>query len=80
MITVPEAAARIGKNPETIRRWIRNGKLSAQKIGTQHMVEERDLRAVLTTSLPLPPGWNRTWTGETMPNWVGIIHSSRQAH
>ncbi len=40
MLTVPEAAKIAGKNPETIRRWIRSGKLRAQKFGTQHMVDE----------------------------------------
>jgi predicted nucleic acid-binding protein len=28
-LTVPEAARRTGRNPETIRRWIREGKLTA---------------------------------------------------
>ena len=40
MLTVPEAAKIAGKNPETIRRWIRSGKLPAQKFGTQHVVDE----------------------------------------
>jgi excisionase family DNA binding protein len=43
MLTVPEAARRAGRDPETIRRWIRGGKLRARKIGTQHVIEERDL-------------------------------------
>lgn len=40
MLTVPEAAKIAGKNPETIRRWIRSGRLQARKFGTQHMVDE----------------------------------------
>jgi excisionase family DNA binding protein len=43
MLTVPEAARIAGKNPETIRRWIRSGKLRAQKFGTQHVISEVDL-------------------------------------
>jgi excisionase family DNA binding protein len=39
MITVPEAARRAGRNPETIRRWIRSGRLRAQRIGTQHIID-----------------------------------------
>jgi excisionase family DNA binding protein len=39
-MTVPEAARRTGKNPETIRRWIRGGRLSAHKVGTQHIIDE----------------------------------------
>lgn len=45
-LTVPEAARRTGKNPETIRRWIREGKLRAMKVGTQHMIEAADLAAM----------------------------------
>lgn len=43
MLTVPEAARRVGRNPETVRRWIRAGKLPATRIGTQHVIEEDDL-------------------------------------
>ena len=43
MLTVPEAARRAGRDPETIRRWIRAGKLTAWKVGTQHVIDEGDL-------------------------------------
>ena len=43
MLTVPEAARRAGRNPETIRRWIREGKLVASKVGSQHVIDEDDL-------------------------------------
>jgi len=42
-LTVPEAARRAGRNPETIRRWIREGRLRAHKVGTQHVIDEADL-------------------------------------
>ncbi len=42
-LTVPEAARRLGRNPETIRRWIRAGKLRSRKVGTQHVIDEDDL-------------------------------------
>jgi excisionase family DNA binding protein len=42
-LTVPQAARQIGRNPETVRRWIRAGKLRATKVGTQHVIEEDDL-------------------------------------
>lgn len=31
------------RNPETIRRWIREGKLASTKVGTQYLVDEQDL-------------------------------------
>ena len=60
-LTVPEAARRTGRNPETIRRWIREGKLRSRKVGTQHVIDEDDLadacREGLGTPLPVPdPG------------------------
>ena len=83
MITVPEAARRAGKNPETVRRWIREGKLRASKVGTQHVIEEQDLAALLaadTDVLPLPPEWQRTFWGDPMPNWVSAVRRSRAGH
>lgn len=46
MLTVPEAARRAGRHPETIRRWIREGRLRAHKVGTQHVIEADDLARV----------------------------------
>jgi excisionase family DNA binding protein len=52
MLTVPEAAQRANRDPETIRRWIRAGKLSARKVGTQHVISEDDLSGVIAGNLP----------------------------
>ncbi|HEV8572648.1 MAG TPA: helix-turn-helix domain-containing protein [Actinomycetota bacterium] len=79
MLTVPEAAERVGRDPETVRRWIRSGKLRARKIGTQHVIDEKDLEAVAEPrSLPLPKAWRRTWWGEPQPDWVQLLHRSRK--
>jgi excisionase family DNA binding protein len=78
MITVPEAARRAGKDPETIRRWIRSGRLPARKIGTQHVIEEADLDGLLDDQeLPVPPEWQTTVSGRPMPNVVRAIRLSR---
>jgi len=79
-LTVPEAARRTGRNPETIRRWIREGKLRSRKVGTQHVIEERDLAAVEANDddmMPLPPEWRRTASGAPMPNVVTALRRAR---
>ena len=43
MLTVSEAAKLANRDPETIRRWIRAGKLTSWKVGTQHLIDEHDL-------------------------------------
>lgn len=81
MLTVPEAARRANRNPETIRRWIRAGKLPARKIGTQHIIEEEALEAVLDDEyemLPLPAAWKTTSDGQPMPNVVRWISEGRR--
>jgi excisionase family DNA binding protein len=80
MLTVPQAARIVGRDPETVRRWIRSGKLRARRIGTQHVIDEADLAEVAPEdgSLPLPSAWRRTWTGEPPPDWVRLVHRSRR--
>lgn len=83
MMTVPEAARRAGRNPETIRRWIREGKLRARKVGTQHVLEEADLDEVLDSygdTMPLPPEWQQTFWGGKMPDFVSILRRQRSEH
>ncbi len=79
MLTVPEAARRANRNPETIRRWIRSGRLQSRKIGTQHVIEERDLDAILDGEYemaPLPDAWKT----EPQINWVRLVRMSRESH
>jgi excisionase family DNA binding protein len=83
MMTVPEAAKRTGRNPETIRRWIREGKLAARKVGTQHVIEEADLAEMVRSAagtLPAPPEWSETFWGGPMPDWTAIIRQQRLEH
>jgi excisionase family DNA binding protein len=83
MLTVPEAARRAGRNPETIRRWIREGKLRARKVGTQHVLEESDLAEAMGSfrqTVELPPEWRETFWGGPMPDVVGAVRRSRDEH
>jgi excisionase family DNA binding protein len=43
MITVAEAARRLGRSIEQVRRYLREGKLKGQRIGGQWFVEEASL-------------------------------------
>jgi excisionase family DNA binding protein len=80
MLTVPEAARRTRRDPETVRRWIRSGRLKATRIGTQHLIDEDDLARITSdATVPLPTSWQRTATGERMPDVVAAIRSSRAA-
>lgn len=81
MITLPEAARRAGRNPETIRRWIRAGRLRSRKVGTQHVIEEADLKSLLASeTVPLPAWMKRTLTGEPMPDVVAVLRRQRASH
>ena len=83
MLTVPEAARRAGRNPETIRRWIREGRLRSTKVGTQHVVEEDDLASIIDEAsdrAPLPPEWRQTTWGGPMPDVVAAVRRSRAGH
>jgi len=43
MITVAEAARRLGRSIEQVRRYLREGKLKGQRVGGQWFVEEASL-------------------------------------
>lgn len=43
MITVQEAARRLGRSIEQVRRYLREGKLEGQRIGQQWFIEEASL-------------------------------------
>ncbi|MGH8935640.1 MAG: glycosyltransferase, partial [Acidimicrobiia bacterium] len=67
MLTVQEAAEMTGRHPETIRRWIRAGKLPARKVGLRFVVEQADLPVDLPPDLPA--AWQTTATA--CPTWLG---------
>jgi excisionase family DNA binding protein len=78
VLTVPEAAKRIGRNPETVRRWIRDGRLRSTRVGTQYVIDEDDLDDVVANNDIVPRGGgDRTVTGERVPNFVAALARSR---
>ena len=80
MITVPEAARQAGKNAETIRRWIRTGRLRSERIGTQHLVDIDDVLAIADEgALDLPAAWRVADDG-VMPVWERLVRDARSSH
>jgi excisionase family DNA binding protein len=53
MITVAEAARRLGRSLEQVRRYLREGKLKGQRIGGQWFVEEASLELAKRQRKPL---------------------------
>jgi len=64
MITVAEAARRLGRSLEQVRRYLREGKLKGQRIGGQWFVEEASLP--LRYQLPSGPSASLREPGVTM--------------
>lgn len=46
-ITVLEVSASYGVNPETVRRWVREGKLSARKLGNMLFIGIHDIEELM---------------------------------
>ena len=82
MLTVPEAASRSGRNAETIRRWIRAGRLRSTRVGTQYLVEPDELDSLTQgeDTLPLPDSLRTMPDGRPQPPWVRIIREQRTSH
>jgi excisionase family DNA binding protein len=83
MLTVARAADCVGRSPDTVRRWIRSGRLAARRVGTRHAIEVDDLQKVENEIYPmadLPDEWKVGDDGRLAQNWVAAIHRSRASH
>lgn len=54
LVSIGEAARACGRNPETVRRWIWQGKLPAQKLGNQLFIQRHDLEGFLKQNKQAP--------------------------
>jgi excisionase family DNA binding protein len=80
-ITVPEAARQAGRNAETIRRWIRTGRLRSEKVGTQHLVELEDVLGLADQEpIDLPEHWSTADDSRPMPAWERLVRDGRESH
>ena len=54
--------------------------LGRPKAGGAHVVEEARPAAAHDEErpLPLPQGWEKTITGEPMPDWAALVRRSRE--
>lgn len=81
MLTVTEAAQRVGRSPSTVRRWIREGRLTARSAHGHRAVDPQELaemRDQLYPMLPLPTEWQQLEDGTPAPNWAAAVALSRQ--
>ena len=80
MLTVSEAAERTGRSPETVRRWIRQGRLPAERVGSRHAIRAEDLAQIVDELYPmaeLPADWRLGKDRSAAPNWVAGLYLSR---
>jgi uncharacterized protein len=77
MLTVAEAARLAGRNPETVRRWIREGKLTAWKVGSQHVIDVNDLTNTLADGGPPRRGQPGTDSDPFLRGIPSDVHRGR---
>src|ERR1700730_1116261 len=86
LLTIREAAAKVGRTPETVRRWVWSGRLPARKRGNRLVVTDLDLkRAATAIKQPnlaawvaaLSPGGSRTSAGRARPAAVVVPEERR---
>jgi excisionase family DNA binding protein len=55
MYTLKQAAEKLGVSIVTLRRYIKQGKLTAKKVGKEYKVAEADIEALLMATTPVNP-------------------------
>jgi excisionase family DNA binding protein len=77
MLTVKQAAVRAGCGEETIRRWIRRGRLQARRDGPRLLVYDEELDALTRAgAFEIPASWRRTWLAAEH-DWVARVRRAR---
>jgi len=55
MYTLKQASEKLGVSIVTLRRYIKQGKLTAKKVGKEYRIAESDVEALLTATTPTDP-------------------------
>lgn len=61
--TPDEVAKSLGLHPNTVRKWLRAGRLSGVRVGNRWRVRERDLEAFLEPGKPTEGGEHDSCSG-----------------
>lgn len=80
MLTVTEAAQRVGRSPGTVRRWVREGRLPVTTTRGKRLIDPGvldEVRDEVYPMLPLPSEWQTLEDGSPAPNWVAGVALSR---
>jgi excisionase family DNA binding protein len=73
VLTVQEAAALVGRDAETVRRWVREGRISSRRDGPRILLYPDEVALqVAEPTLPLPAAW-----AAGQPDWVALVRRSR---
>lgn len=77
--TVQEVAEKLGTNPETVRRWVRTGKLHAMQSSRRegNMITEEMLRQFLNDNPKYAATWIRTMGETAIPGLRGVASMSK---
>ena len=77
MLTTSEAAALTGRGEETIRRWVRQGRLQARRDGPRLLIYREELEALTRpATYDLPAPWRESWLGRNH-DWVARVRRAR---
>ncbi len=81
VMDVREAAQYVRRSPETIRRWVWSGRLSATRQGNRLLVARADLDALMGAAVtPTLSDWAATLpSGATGPSAADLVLDDRRA-
>jgi len=68
LIEVGRAAMLVGRHPETVRRWVWSGRLSAERSGRRLLVARREVQAMAGST-----------TASTLREWADRVRAARSS-